>query len=383
LSHPGRKGRIGPALAPLALVASVAGAEPLPIKDGQWQLEGPGVAIATQDGRDVIEVESGIAQRRDVALQDGTIEFDVQLTRRRSFVYVLFRMSDRREHEEFYLRPHKSGLPDALQYAPVYQGQSAWQLHHGPGATAAIEFDPGAWTHVRVVLEGRRAALFIGDMSKPALLVPRLAHEPRAGHIALRGFLPPGTPGQGPIARFANVSVQPGVIASPLPAPTGAATPPAGVVPAWSVSPAFVPKASDEASLPALGAPGAFRRIQAEPSGLVELHRFVPLPEGSRDAAAVARLQIRAEREGIYAFELGFSDEATVFVNGRPVFRGEASYSYDVPRREGLIGFDQARLWLPLKAGDNELAVLVSDSFGGWGLMGRFPDPRSLRVEAP
>jgi hypothetical protein len=375
---------VGPALALLALVASVAGAEPLPIKDGQWQLEGPGVAIATRDGRDVIEVESGIARRRDVALRDGTIEFDVQLTRRRSFVYLLFRMSDGREHEELYLRPHKSGLPDALQYAPVYQGQSAWQLHHGPGATAAVEFDPGAWTHVRVVLEGRRAALFIGDMSKPALLVPRLAHEPRAGHIALRGFLPPGTPGQGPIARFANVSVQPGVIASPLPAAAAAANPPAGAVPAWSVSAAFVPQeGNDVGSLPASEKLGSFRRIEAGPSGLVELHRFVPLPEGTREAAALARLHIRAEREGIYAFELGFSDAATVFVNGRPVFGGEGSYSYDAPRREGLIGFDQARLWLPLKAGDNELAVLVSDSFGGWGLMGRFPDRAGLLVEAP
>ena len=71
----------------------------------------------------------------------------------------------------------------------------------------------------------------------------------------------------------------------------------------------------------------------------------------------------------------------THFVNGRPLFRGEGSYSYDAPRREGLIGFDQARLWLPLKAGENDLAVLVSDGFGGWGVMGRFADPRGLLVE--
>jgi hypothetical protein len=39
------------------------------------------------------------------------------------------------------------------------------------------------------------------------------------------------------------------------------------------------------------------------------------------------------------AFDLGFSDVATVFVNGLQVFRGDASYSFDRPRREG-IGFD-------------------------------------------
>jgi len=70
-----------------------------------------------------------------------------------------------------------------------------------------------------------------------------------------------------------------------------------------------------------------------------------------------------------------------VFVNGQPVFRGEASYSY-AGRREGLIGFDQARLYLPLAAGANEVAVLLTDSFGGMGIMGRFPDGGGLVVEA-
>jgi hypothetical protein len=63
------------------------------------------------------------------------------------------------------------------------------------------------------------------------------------------------------------------------------------------------------------------------------------------------------------------------------VFRGDASYSFDTPRREGLIGFDQARLYLPLVAGDNEVAVLVSDVFGGWGLMGRFVGAPGLTID--
>ena len=47
---------------------------------------------------------------------------DVKVTRRRSFVYVTFRMEDEQEYEELYLRPHKSGLPDAVQYAPGAPG---------------------------------------------------------------------------------------------------------------------------------------------------------------------------------------------------------------------------------------------------------------------
>src|SRR6185503_11019727 len=163
------------------------------------------------EGRDTVRIDTGWAVRPDAALQDGTIDFDVRLTRRRSFVYVAFRMAGERELEEMYLRPHKSSLPDAVQYAPVYQGQSAWQLYHGPGGTAAVPFEPGAWTHVRVVLSGRRAALFVGDMAQPVLAVPRLGHEPRAGGIALRSFVPAGTAGTEHAARFASVVVRPEV----------------------------------------------------------------------------------------------------------------------------------------------------------------------------
>src|SRR5689334_16586665 len=105
-------------VAAAALALPAAAQQPLPLTDGGWDLKGPSAVVERVDGRDVLSVENGVAYRRDVKLQDGTIDFDVQLTRRRSFVYVMFRMADDRELEEMYLRPHKSALPDAIQYAP-------------------------------------------------------------------------------------------------------------------------------------------------------------------------------------------------------------------------------------------------------------------------
>ena len=373
----------------LTASSAIAQERPLPFDSG-WTLDTGGPAITTFDGRQVLAVETGFAHRRDVKMMDGTIDFDVQLTRRRSFVYVNFRIAGEGEHEEFYLRPHKSQLPDAVQYAPAWQGASAWQLHHGPGGTAPIGFDPGEWTHVRVVVQGRHAALFVKDMRAPALLVPNLAREPQAGHIALGGFLPANVPGEGPIARFANVVVRSDVafdfnaaLGAMTDAPRPAMPTSTAIVRAWSVSRAFAPKESVVPSLPGDDITGPFTRLETEPDGLLELHRHVKLPQPeSRVAAAVARLTIRASKAGSYAFDLGFSDTATVFVNGLPLFRGDDSYSFDRPRRDGLIGYDQARIYLPLRAGENEIAVVVSDSFGGWGIMGRLPDGAGLTVTA-
>jgi hypothetical protein len=209
-----------------------------------------------------------------------------------------------------------------------------------------------------------------------------------AGGIGIGAFLPANVPGSGPIAVFANVTVQPG---------TGyfdftkalATTPPVAdrgvIVSEWSVS-AAAPTASitpdPDTAVPSLPrALSNFTVVPAAAGGLVELHRYVKLP-GVPQATVIARVTVTAERSGLYAMDLGFSDIATVFVNGTPIFTRDDSYSFDRPRREGVIGFDQARAYLPLVAGANDVAVLLSDRFGGMGIMARFPAPRGLRVSA-
>lgn len=369
----------------IPLHAQRPSAAPLPMTTAAWSLDGGGASFTAYKGRDVLQVETGFGFKRDVRFMDGTIDFDVELTRRRSFVYLQFRMASDDEREEVYLRPHKSDMPDALQYAPVWQGQSAWQLHHGPGGTAAVPFEPGAWTHVRLIAQGRHAALFVNDMKTPALLISRLMRDPAPGYIALGGF---ATTDEGtPIARFSNVVVQPDAVpfdfASAL-AKQPAVEPPAAkasIIRQWSVSQSFASSAlADVPAMPPASMLGAFQTLATEPDGLLELHRYIKLPPTGRLTAAVARVQVRAARAGLYPLDLGFSDIATVFVNGRPIFTRDDSYSFDQPRRDGLIGYDQARVYLPLRAGSNELSVLVSDRFGGWGLMGRFADGSALTL---
>lgn len=368
----------------LAFVLPASAQTPLPFSDGRWELNGD-AKVETLEGRPVIAIATGAAIRRDVRMQDGTVDLDVQLTPRRSFVYIKFRMQSDTEYEEMYLRPHKSNLPDALQYAPVFDGQSAWQLFHGPGGTAAAGFEAGTWTHVRLVLKGPQAALFVGDMAKPALVVPRLARTPAPGHIAIQGFLPANVPGSGAIATYANVEVRPEHVPfdfSPIPVPN--VTEP-DAVRGWLLSKPLTltrAAAADLRALPAdLFGQGA-RTAPAEASGLVLLNRFIAKPAGAAGNAAAARVIVRADQAGPRRLDLGFSDTATVFLNGQPIYYGDAHYSFDVPRQEGLIGFDQAALYLPLRAGENELVVVVTDVFGGWALQGRFKNARGLSIEA-
>ena len=361
--------------------APLAAQGALPFTDGKWELRGDSTVLSTVDGRAAVRMYTGGATRRDVRLEDGTIDMDVFMSSRRSFVYVGFRMQDDQNGEEFYIRPHKSGLPDAVQYAPIFQGQSAWQLYHGTAGTAAANVPVNAWTRLRIVLSGRQAAVFLGDTLRPVLVVPRLARTPRAGHLELKGFLPRDTPGAGAIATFANVRVRPGVIAYGF-RPVADRPLSSGVIRDWTVSTAF----NTRSIAPIAIDPTWLRQPQVaavEPSGMLELHRWLPMPApdtGVFDVATVARVRLIAERAGLRRLDLGFSDAATVFLNGQPIFHGNDSYSFP-QRRDGLMGFDQATVYLPLRAGANDLSVFVTDHFGGWGLMARLPDMQGLRVQ--
>ena len=351
--------------------------------DRGWELSGVGTRIASHRGSTAIVMNNGNALRRDVALADGTIEFDVELVSRRTFVYFQFRMESDREFEEVYFRPHKTGLPDAVQYNPVWRGDSFWQLWHGPGATASPRFKFGAWTHVRVVLEGQRGALFLDGNPDP-VMVMNLARAPRSGFIAFRAFTPDTTElGTDIAARFANVVVRP-VITHNFGPSTGSPVPDAGSILRWQISPAFKaalpPQPLVQLPQDLMNSRASWPAFEVERTGVVAIGRHIdrPRPLGG----AIARLVIRSSGQRLQRLHLGFSDYVTVFVNGTPIFAGDAHYSFDNPRQEGLITRSQSTLWLPLRDGENEILLAILDGFGGWGLTGRL-DPADGGVLVP
>ena len=121
------------------------------------------------------------------------------------------------------------------------------------------------------------------------------------------------------------------------------------------------------------------KSVPIEPQGFVELHRHLILPADTRYWGTVARVSVNAERAGMKRLDLGFSDRATVFLNGSPIFYCHDSYDYEA-RRDGLISLRQATVYLPLKAGANDISIVVTDRCGGWAITGAFPDMRGLSI---
>ena len=101
------------------------------------------------------------------------------------FIGLLFRRATATNQENIYLRAHRSGLYNALQYAARINGSSTWQLY--PEFNAAIDLPRNQWTHLRVEVKGTQLEVYVNNNGKPALVVPRLRAIPARGSVAFWG----------------------------------------------------------------------------------------------------------------------------------------------------------------------------------------------------
>jgi hypothetical protein len=152
---------------------------------------------------------------RGSSFQDGTIEVDVSgdtlpnvAPTARGFVGIAFRMSANQSHFEcFYLRPKNGRSEDQLQrnHSTQYISMPGfpWDKFRAetPGKYESyVDLVPGEWTHVKIVVAGVTARLYVNGASQSALIVNDLKQPIASGAIAL-------WVGTGTDAHFADLKI--------------------------------------------------------------------------------------------------------------------------------------------------------------------------------
>lgn len=351
------------ALAALLLVPRLVGAQQLvPFTNDRWAFDTKDYALEEYLGKRGVKLKNNRAVLNGAAFENGVIDFDVAFPPNRAFVGVNFRMEDDANYEEFYLRPHQSGNPDANQYCPVISRTASWQLYYGEGYSAPVKYPFDQWFHVRLVVSGRQMEVYVGDLETPALFVSDLKRVPRSGGLAVESFL-----GE---ARFANFSFRNEANPPMKGKPKPPAPAPPGTVMAWQVSGSFAEKKLANALHLTRAEKDSLTWTTAtpEPTGLLNLASVTPW---SRERnTAFARLVIDSDREQTKKLDFGFSDRARVYLNDRLLFSGHDEFVSRDYRFLGTIGYYDT-VYLPLKRGRNELWIAVSETTGGWGLKAR------------
>jgi hypothetical protein len=252
----------------------------------------------------------------------------------RGFAGFYFRVLSGTDFENLYLRPHKSDKYDAVQYQGVFGGQSSWQLYSLDGYTAAVGIPHYEWVHVKMEVMGSQARVFINHAPEPVLVVTDLKHGDSHGPIGLQGA-------PGGLLRFADFSWRSDdtlVFEPPPPVET-----PPGTITEWELSRAYQISTLDRDRWPVaddLGDP-QWRRVTAEPSGLLNIARHVPR-NGEQIDCVLARATISADRRQVKKLIFGYSDEVSVFLNGRILFRGNSAFRLRDPDFTGVMGLHDA-----------------------------------------
>ncbi len=352
----------------------------IPTESSRWRFEGD-ATVAEYQQRKAIRLNGGAATVKEMELRDGIIDVDFVSPGGRAFFGPQFRIDEENGSGEWvYLRPHKSGLPDALQYTPLLNGSLMWQIYNGPGFTGRIEIPKDTWFHLRLEIVGAQAKLYVVDMEKPCLTMNDLKSGNQKGLISFANLT--GT------VYLSNLEIRetpPAAWERHLPQM------PPNTLTDWDLSPDYDALARDlERPLSdAESSAMTWQDVKAEPPGFVVVNRYRQGPslrvsfsddfskrlEPQKGMKVVyARTTIIAERDQIKKLSIGYSDDVSVFLNGTILFRGRSAQNFRDPGFLGIVNPENDAVYLPLKKGPNELLLAVSELGGGWGFICRLDD---------
>ena len=166
--------------------AVIATAQMIPIDTANWDINANAYVIERYQGKEAIYLQGGSITLKDTEFLNGTIEYDIYLREVRGFPGVHFRAQEDGNSEQFYLRPHQSGNSDATQAVPTTKNITPWQLYHGDTYSFTYDFKRDDWTHVKILVKGAQAQVFL-DWSETPHLSWNTFHEVQSGMVLLTG----------------------------------------------------------------------------------------------------------------------------------------------------------------------------------------------------
>ena len=334
---------------------------PITFEDPRWKVTAEETRRESYLGRDALYLRNGEAWLDGVTFQDGIVEFDVAAPEDAGFHGLSFRAQDHENSEHIYIRPHLSDKPDATQYQPIYNGNSAWQIYTGLRYAQPVTVPHDRWVHIKASFHGKRLEFSVDGKT---LVFPDLVRPLAAGAIAISSSVAG--------ARFANVIVRPDATEAAA-GGDGAAAPevPANSVAKWRISNAFAEGKLEATSWDTLST--ATRGI----ANIAMLRK-----RDKEHNTVIASVTLRAATATTARLNFGFSDRVIVYFNGKPVYRGNDRFQTRDYRFLGTVGFFD-EVDLPLKRGDNEVQFAVSEDFGGWAIGAQLVDSPGVSIVEP
>jgi hypothetical protein len=342
----------------------------------------PGHAVT----RDRIDLLRGMAVRPDLMIRDGVIEVTIGPPTD-AFAGLAFRVASTADYEIVYFRPSDDRARwAAVQYQPVYQGETTWQLYHGDGYEATLPLSATGALRVRLAIAGRRADVSIAGVDGPILRIRELKRDVMAGAV---GVWASPSAKDVPATTFSALRVDASMVPKLDDVP--AETAPETQLIRWRVSGRYPSphEVDPPLTLPADLDVSKWPTITAEASGLVNLTRVIGNPAGAQVenvfggagwGLAFAHVTIASEQTEMRQLFVSYSDGIGVYLSGQLLYTGNNADGARTPDNIGIVGAEREGIYLPLVRGQNELVLAITDKAFGWGFRARLESMAGLQI---
>jgi hypothetical protein len=346
-----------------------------PFDAAHWTLSGKDLAFIEDEGAQVLRMREGLATLKAPEFSTGTVSFDVLFSGVSNigalFSGLRFHTQGVGDYEFLYLRPHRSGEPDATQYTPVFHGDSGWQIYSGPEFATPEVYKLGGWNHVEIRIYPDSADVYINGAR--SLRIADLKSGHMSGGLALEASI--GARRHYGQILYKNLRYSSEPLSRPADMPAPVRFEPAGLVRSWTVSEALTDADALDRAGRSAWAGVTWTPLAVETNGIANLARVTGRTKTNR--TTIARFEVTADKVGSRLMRFGYSDISHIFVNGRPVFEGDASFFVRDPQFQGIVGFHDA-VSIPLNRGRNDVVFVVKEDFGGWAAAAQFAEPAGL-----
>ena len=169
--------------------------EQVDLNDGErWILPHTGVEVVEYKGTEALRLKPGPGERlaylKDCEFENGTIELDIAAIP--YYTGLAFRISSEHVYEVIYFRPQNSRHEDPVRRDRTVQYVSSprypWYYLREKCPEeyeAAADLPPEEWFHVKLVVDGEKAEVFINDSPTPSLVIEDLKHGTSKGSVGL------------------------------------------------------------------------------------------------------------------------------------------------------------------------------------------------------
>lgn len=226
------------------------------------------------------------------------------------------------------------------------------------------------WSHIKVVVIGNQAIIYVENMDEPKLIVNDLKHETQMGSISLRNQFFDAFFTEVSIKKL-NDSIESNIVLENHNLPIN-------YLNQWVMSSKFILDESNISSqLDSIKKNEiSWRKINSDDDGLVNLSRFFESMKGT----VALKTTLYSDSERKVNLNFGFAKKMVVMLNDQVIFNN----TMDTTKDEGRVFVDNEIIDLELQKGDNNLYLLITgdeENEQNWGFIAKLENMDGISVK--